>query len=198
MINIVFALIAIAAAQDRASSAQPQIDAIASRDGGDKRGNATLAAEPVATGVSQPHSLGTVTPQINEAVIPSGLAPEPQTPSGKFTTATEVKPILNATKSNWVALRDDGRSDLLYVTHLWSWRCGLAGLALSVNDEPMQDWPLPACHTEHATPNAILQGDGAPYLVLKRGGVQSVTIQLVYDDLTREVARFVRSDLLID
>ena len=134
---------------------------------------------------------------INQAVIPAGLVAEPQTPSGKFTTATEVKPILNATKGSWVAVREYDGKDLLYVTHLWAWRCGLAAMAISVNDEPMQNWPLPPCHLKYATPNAILDDDGLPYLSLKLGAVQKITIQIVYDDLSTDVASFERGNVLI-
>lgn len=134
---------------------------------------------------------------INRAVIPAGLVAEPQVPTGKFTTAAEIKPIMSATKGNWIAVREYDGSDLLYVTHIWSWRCGLAAMAISVNDEPMQNWPLPKCHDQFATPNAILEDDGLPFLKLKLGGVQKVTIQLVYDDLSVEAASFARSDVLI-
>jgi hypothetical protein len=133
----------------------------------------------------------------NMAVVPAGLVAEPQTSSGKFTTAAEVKPILNATKGNWVAVREFDGQDLLYVTHLWSWRCGLKAMAISVNGETMQNWPLPVCHDQFATPNAVLPEDGAPYLTLRLGSVQSISIQIVYDDLSMDVARFQRGDVLI-
>lgn len=133
----------------------------------------------------------------NMNVVPAGLVAEPQVPSGKFTTAVEVKPILEATKGNWVAVREFDGKDLVYVTHLWSWRCGLSALAISVNDEPLQNWPLPPCHMEYAAPNAILEGDGQPYLGMRLGGVQKVTIQVVYDDLSMDVATFDRGSVLI-
>ena len=122
---------------------------------------------------------------------------EPQTPSGKFTTATEVKPILGMTKGNWVAVREYDGKDLLYVTHLWSWRCGLHAMAISVNDAPMQNWPLPACHMKYSTPNAVLEEDGNPYLALRLGAVQTIDIQIVYDDLSMDKASFARSNVLI-
>tara|TARA_R110002072_G_scaffold7573_7_gene41095 strand:+ start:4793 stop:5551 length:759 start_codon:yes stop_codon:yes gene_type:complete len=137
------------------------------------------------------------TPGMNRAVVPAGLAAEPQKPTGKFTTAAEVKPILTATKGNWVAVRAYNGQDILYVTHIWSWRCGLHAMAISVNDEPMQNWPLPPCHMKHATPSAILEEDGLPYLTLKEGSVRTIDIQIVYDDLSMDVATFERDNILI-
>ena len=133
----------------------------------------------------------------NMAVVPAGLVAEPQTPSGKFTTAAEVKPILQATKGNWVAVRDYDGKDWLYVTHIWSWRCGLKAMAISVNDETMQNWPLPPCHEQYTTPNAVLEGDGLPVLTFRQGSVRTITIQVVYDDLSMDVATFERGNVLI-
>lgn len=130
-------------------------------------------------------------------VVPAGLEAEDPAPSGKFLTATEVKPILNATRGNWVAVREYEGKDYVYVTHLWSWRCGLAAIAISVNDEPMQNWPMPPCHTEFSTPNAILNDDPNPLLTFKPGSVQTVKIQVVYDDLSMDSASFARGDVLI-
>ncbi|AXI48818.1 hypothetical protein C1J03_08105 [Sulfitobacter sp. SK012] len=129
--------------------------------------------------------------------MPAGLVADPQDPSGKFTTATEIKPIMDATKGSWIAVREFNGQDLLYVTHLWSWRCGLAAMAISINDEPMQNWPLPPCHMKYATPNAILEEDGLPYLTLRLGAVETVVIQVVFDDLTTDAVEFKRGDVLI-
>lgn len=152
-------------------------------------------APPAQIAVLSDNKVGTE--GFNMAVVPAGLVAEPQVPSGGFTTAVEVKPILDATKGSWVAVREYDGKDLLYITHLWSWRCGLAAVAISVNDEPMQNWPLPACHAQTATPNAILQEDGLPYLSMRLGSVEKITIQVVYDDLTMDIARFQRSKVLM-
>ncbi|MEM9968040.1 MAG: hypothetical protein AAF755_08075 [Pseudomonadota bacterium] len=135
-------------------------------------------------------------PGMNMAVVPAGLVAEAQTPSGKFTTATEIKPIMSATKGNWVSVREFEGQDLLYVTSIWSWRCGLAAMAISVNNEPMQNWPLPPCHMQFAAPNAILPDDGSPFLRLRLGSVQSVSIQIVYDDLSMDAMTYQRRDIL--
>lgn len=128
---------------------------------------------------------------------PSGFVAEPQGPSGKFTTATEVKPILGMTRGNWVAVREYNGQDLLYVTHIWSWRCGLHQMRYSLNGGPMQVWPLPECHEGTATPNAITGEDGPPYLTQPLGSIQSVRIELLYDDLSEESAEFTRGDVLM-
>lgn len=122
----------------------------------------------------------------------SGLVAEPQVPTGKFTTAVEIKPILGATRSNWIGVREFDGQDLLYVTHLWSWRCGLIELRIGINGAPPEVWPLPTCHEDQPAPNAILEQDGLPYGVFTLGSVQTIDVELTYDDLTTERARFER------
>ena len=192
MIDLIFAIVAMAAAanppsgqsaQSRESTAQVQ--APASRSvviGSDVQVGADVMIEGGPADVF---------------AAPAGLVAEQQTPSGKFTTATEVKPILTVTKGSWVAVRVYGGNDLLYFTHLWSWRCGLGAMAVSVNDGPVQNVPLPDCHTGYATPNAILEQDGLPYLTYPPQSINSVTVHIIYDDLTRDSATFGRSDVAI-
>ncbi|MBB3993605.1 hypothetical protein GGR95_001236 [Sulfitobacter undariae] len=158
---------------------------------------ALIAVTVAATGsepATEPSSLDV--PAVVDDAAPD-LVAEPQTPTGKFTTATEVKPILTATKGNWIAVRDYGGNDLLYLTHLWSWRCGLVAVSVSINDAPAQEVPLPECHTEYATPNAILDQDGLPYLTFPQGSIENVTVGVTYDDLTRDSASFARGDVFI-
>lgn len=127
----------------------------------------------------------------------SGFTAEPQTPSGRFMTAAEVKPILTATQSSWVAVREFNGQDLVYVTQIWSWRCGLLQMELSLNGAPFEVWPLPACHEDTAMPAAITEGDGDPYRGFPLGSVQSVAVRLVYDDLTVTSAEFARASVLM-
>jgi len=132
----------------------------------------------------------------NEPASPSYVA-EPQTPSGKFTTATEVKPILSMTKPQWIGVREYDGQDLLYVTQIMAWRCGLAGMRVAVNDADLADWPLPPCHIDSATPNALLPEDGLPYRAFPLGSINTVTVELIYDDLTTESGVFLRQNVLI-
>ncbi|WP_163850942.1 hypothetical protein [Pseudooceanicola aestuarii] len=122
---------------------------------------------------------------------------EDQAPSGRFLTATEVKPILEATRANWVAVRDYGGQDLLYVTHLWAWRCGMHQISLSVNGSPAEVWPLPDCHLETNAPSAITPADGDPYRAFPPGFVQQVRVEILYDDLTTTFADFDRTAILM-
>ncbi|TNF23103.1 MAG: hypothetical protein EP318_01830 [Rhodobacteraceae bacterium] len=127
----------------------------------------------------------------------AGLVAEPQAPTGRFTTATEVRPILQATRGNWVAVREYGGRDLVYFTHLLSWRCGLVQLDYAINGGALTSFPLPACHEDLPTPNALLEGDGAPYLGFALGSVQSLEVRLTYDDLGTDQAGFERRAVLI-
>lgn len=123
----------------------------------------------------------------------SALAAEPQEATGRFTTATEVKPILAATLANWIHVREFNGQDLLYVTHLWSWRCGLAQVKLGVNGSPLEVWPLPKCHLDEGFPNMIKEEDGMPYRSYPLGSIQQVAVEVTYDDLSTESFSFGRN-----
>lgn len=122
---------------------------------------------------------------------------EQQVATGRFTTALEVKPIMDVTRSNWVAVRDFNGQDLVYVTHIWSWRCGLVAMKFAINDNPLEEWPLPACHDDTNSPNAMLPEDGLPYREFAAGSVETVTVQLIYDDLTTDRATFNRKGVML-
>lgn len=135
------------------------------------------------------------------AAVTAGAGPalvaEDQTPTGRFLTATEVKPILTATKANWIAVREWDGKDLVYVTHLWAWRCGLLRMEVAMNGGPAEIWDLPACHAESAQPGAILDGDGLPYREFGLGSVQQVTVTLTYDDLSTDSVTVERAEVLM-
>ncbi|KIC07838.1 hypothetical protein RA19_22200 [Leisingera sp. ANG-M1] len=116
----------------------------------------------------------------------TALVAEPQEAAGRFTTATEVKPILAATRANWIHVREFNGQDLLYVTHLWSWRCGLAQVKLGVNGHPLEIWPLPDCHLDEGFPNMIKAEDGQPYRSYPLGSIQQIAVEVTYDDLSVE------------
>lgn len=143
----------------------------------------------------------TVTSTTPEALVDTAPTaawqPEPQDPTGKFTTATEVKPILTATKTAWVAVREYDGKDLLYFTHLVAWRCGLHEIQYSVNDAAPQVFEVEDCYTDTAQPNAMKMETHLPYVSYDLRAVNSVTVTVIYDDASTDSAAFGRKDILM-
>lgn len=122
---------------------------------------------------------------------------EDQTPTGKFTTAAEVAQILDLTRANWIAVREWEGQDLLYFTHLLSWRCGMHQIRYAINGGQMQVFDMPDCHAGSATPNAITAQDGLPYTVHELGSIKIVQVELLLDDLRVLEAGFERAAVAI-
>lgn len=148
---------------------------------------AAIAATIQSTGDGVSTGSVTVAP-----VSEVALVAEPQVPSGQFTTAAEVKPILGITQGNWISVREFDGQDLLYVTHIWSWRCGLVQMELGVNGAPPEIWPLPECHLDQGAPNGITEADGLPYRSYELGSITQIEVHLTYDDLSKEQVVFNR------
>lgn len=121
------------------------------------------------------------------------LVAEDQTPTGRMTTAAEVRPIMTMTRPQWVAVRAYDGKDLLYFTNLLAWRCGLAEISYAVNDGPLQVLDAEPCHIDDATPNALSLETVLPYVALPPGTVATVHVEVVYDDLTTDSADYDRS-----
>lgn len=122
-------------------------------------------------------------------------APEDQTPTGQFTTAAEVKPILTATQGSWVAVRNYEGQDLLYFTQILAWRCGLWEVRYGINGAPA-DTPLPLepCHAGTNAPNALTDVTGyPPFIAFAENSIETVTIQMLFDDGTVDGATFDRA-----
>ena len=100
----------------------------------------------------------------------------------QFTTADEVKPILEMTKGNWVALRKYNGNDLVYFTHLMSFRCGLDKISYGINGATETELPLEKCNTEYQQPNVMLDQSILPYITLPLGSVKSIAVTVTYDD----------------
>lgn len=114
-----------------------------------------------------------------------------------FTTAAEVKPILTATKPQWIAVREWEGQDLIYFTNLLAWRCGLASVRYAVNGGELVALPLEPCHEDSATPNALLAEDVLPYVTYPLGSVETVTVSVTYDDDTPDEASYERKSVLM-
>lgn len=123
--------------------------------------------------------------------------PTPETPTGRFTTAGEVRPILEATRPSWIAVREFDGADLLYFTHIEAWRCGLSEVFYSVNGGPEQRWEMEPCYLDEAQPNAIKAEGRLPFVRLPLGSVETVALRLRYDDGAWTSARYDRRGVLL-
>ncbi|MBT2132539.1 hypothetical protein KKW20_15575 [Planktotalea lamellibrachiae] len=118
--------------------------------------------------------------------------------AGQFTTADEVRPILEATKGTWVALREYDGQDLLYFTHLLAWRCGLEGVRYSINGGAQQVFDAEPCYEDEAQPNAIKATDALPFVRFDLKSVNTVDVQLTYDDGQVADVQFERAGILMN
>lgn len=101
---------------------------------------------------------------------------------GKFLTAAEVKPILTATKNSWIAVREFDGKDLLYFSHLLSWRCGLSAIQYGINsDIAILPWPMEPCDEEAANPAAMSETQKI-YAEFALNSIYFVTVKITYDD----------------
>lgn len=116
-----------------------------------------------------------------------------------MTTAQEVKPILNVTKAQWVAVRPYEGQDLLYFTNLLSWRCGLDHIYYSVNGAEETEFVAEPCYEDTAQPNAIEAATLDAVLVpFALDSVETVDVRIVYDDGTEDTAAYERTAIQIN
>lgn len=135
-------------------------------------------------------------PRLALALCAALLAPLPLA-AQSFTTAAEIRPILEATRSAWLALRKWDGKELLYFTHLESWRCGMAEVRFSVNSTAAaRVWDMPPCLTGTASPNAIPEGR-LPYAELPAEALQTVTVVVVLSDGTELRQDYTRAQILM-
>ena len=116
-----------------------------------------------------------------------------------FTSAAEIKPILEATRNSWVAVREfDGR-DLVYFTHLLAWRCGITEIRYGLNGAAAETLlPMEPCYEAEAVPNALKSDSGVEiYLNEALGSVQSVAVRLRMDDGSELAADYPRAAVLM-
>ena len=153
----------------------------------------------LSSGAASAEAPATTTTTTTTTTTPIARAPEPQVPTGKFTTAVEIKPILGMTKGSWVAVRLYEGQDLLYFTHLLSWRCGLWEMRYGLNGAPATEvFPLEPCYEDTAAPNALNDMENyLPYVVLSAESIESVYVELLFDDGTTDFAQFARNAVLI-
>ena len=113
------------------------------------------------------------------------------------TTTAEVKPILTMIKGMWVSVREYDGNDLLYFTMLESYRCGLDEVKYGINtDVADQVWDQETCYLDEAAPNAMKMEDGLPFITLPLGSVETVVIEILYDDGTTDSETYERKAIM--
>ena len=136
---------------------------------------------------------------LRNCLIVAAIATIPATAYAEnFTTAAEIKPILDATRANWIAVREFDGKDLLYFTHLLSWRCGLGEIRYGLNGAAADKvWPMEPCYDTEPQPNVLkMEGGAEIYLTEPLGSIQTVSISITYDDGTTTSADFNRADVM--
>lgn len=154
-------------------------------------------ADAVAQAQAEPESLPLALGSGDD--LGADRPPEPQVATGKYTTALEVRPILGMTKTSWVGIREFEGQDLVYFSHLMAWRCGLWDIRYGINGAPATNVvPMEPCNEEYAQPNMMLDAENfLPYVRYPLGSVESVTVEIVYDDGTSESGTFQRNEVRI-
>ena len=167
--------------------------AAATLGGGGVEHSATVGINESTFGVDETDtSMGT-------EEVASDPAPEvvPEVNMGKFTTAGEIRMILDATKGNWVAVREFDGQDLLYFTHLESWRCGLTEIRYRVNSGDQKVWTTDPCYIDEPAPNALKMENGhLPYTNFALKSVETVEVTLFYDDGDVVTESFERKNIM--
>lgn len=97
--------------------------------------------------------------------------------------------ILELTRGSWAYFRDYNGRQLVYFTHLETYRCGISQVRYSLNSDALDKvWALQPCDPK--APHNITTD--MPYIALPLGTAASVTLQLTYKDGT--MSQLVRID----
>ena len=129
----------------------------------------------------------------------NALEPEPQVPTGKFTTAIEVRPILESSKNNWVGVIEYEGKDRVYFPALLDLRCGLWDIRFGINGAPAErGLGMEPCYEDSFSPNTRNDTANFPeFVTYPSGTVESIYIEIVFDDGTTDFAEFDRSEILV-
>lgn len=117
--------------------------------------------------------------------------------AAQMTDASTIRPILEATQANWIGVRRFDGQDLVYFTHLETWKCGLKTIRYGINsDTANKRYPFKVCKDGEAAPSPV-GADRLPYVAFGLDSVETVTITLTYDDGMEVTKTFDRSAIEI-
>jgi len=112
----------------------------------------------------------------------------PLSAHAQFKDVEQIKQILDMTRGNWIAVRRWEGQDLLYFTHLESFRCGLQSIRYGINDDPAKyNYEFAPCDGSSADKG--ISGELLPYIQFPLNSVERITIELTYTtgDVVSEV-----------
>ncbi|PIE08799.1 MAG: hypothetical protein CSA74_00655 [Rhodobacterales bacterium] len=115
----------------------------------------------------------------------------------QFTTAAEVKPMLELTRGDWVSLRERGGEDQLLFSHILAWRCGIEAISYKVNDQKRARFRAEPCYEGETRPNDIKGNGFRPYVTFPLGSVKKVRVWLDYDDGSSDSETYRRAAILL-
>lgn len=115
-----------------------------------------------------------------------------------FTTSAQVKPILEIIRPQWIAIRPYDGKDLLYMSMLLTYRCGIEQIRFSYNGGDMQVWEGEPCYRDERDPMALKMETHLPYAVAPLDSLQTVTINLLFDDGTTMEQSYTRKEVQIN
>ncbi|MBL4812209.1 MAG: hypothetical protein JKX69_07630 [Rhodobacteraceae bacterium] len=171
--------------------------------GGDPRvGDVDLSAEVMTAEATITEDLAEEVkdaPVVATQTVNDGREPEPQVATGRFTTAIEIKPLITATRAGWVAIGSSEAGDLLYFSQLLGFRCGLWDIHYGLNGAPPTiPVVMEECHTGTRSPNAITDPMAFPiYITEPQGSIETVEVQVTFDDGTIDAAVYGRQLILL-
>lgn len=107
---------------------------------------------------------------------------------GAMMAPAQMRAALEATAGQWLAFRNWDGKQLVYFTHLVSWKCGIAEVRYQVNGQGgAEHFPLPACDPQ--MPFNVDAEKDAIYLTFAAGTVREITVQLTYADGSESAVR---------
>lgn len=122
----------------------------------------------------------------------------PLSANAQFLSAAEVRPILDMTTANWVGVSEYNGQDLLYFSHLISFRCGLTEIRYGINGEPaISVFPLEECYRNTNAPTAMHPDTNPLFLEFPPGTLQLVTVEIEYDDGGTQSVTYFRNEIVI-
>lgn len=121
----------------------------------------------------------------------------PTVSHAQMVDAAQIRPILDMTKGQWVAVREYNGQDLIYFTHLLAWRCGLDKIQYGINSTKAdQNWTFVPCDADAAAPSA-LDPEQKVYTGFELNSIQSVTVLITYDDGKTDTVTYQREAIKI-